>query len=115
MSRKPTMKRNKLPMVVIGALVLGMAGCELLVDFDRTKIDAGPLDGTTTDVTSNDVTVDQSTHDVVSESFEDVTTTDAGDGGGDSATDAPADVTDAATADDGPADADDGAADAADD
>ena len=104
--------RNKLSYVLFGLLVLGAAGCELLVDFDRTKIDAGPLDGTVGDVVTPDVTQDTNVKDVVNDVTPDVTTTDASDAG-----DASQDVTDASTADvdDGSmADADDGSADAAD-
>ena len=112
-------KANKLQLMVIGALVLGVAGCELLVDFDRTKIDGGPLDGTT-DVTpqpdgSKDVnTQDVNTQDVVNDVKNDVTTSDAGDAGvSDAADSGTADANDGATADaddGGTADADDGAA-----
>ncbi|HEY1955767.1 MAG TPA: hypothetical protein VGH28_09140 [Polyangiaceae bacterium] len=109
MSRKP----SKLPLMVIGVLVLGVAGCELLVDFDRTKIDAGPLDGTV-DVTNNDVTQDNNTQDVVNDVKNDVITpSDAGDAGDTGVTDASdGSVVDA---DDGAADADDGATADADD
>lgn len=42
------------------ALALAAAGCELAVDFDRTKIDAGSVDGSIADVVSIDspVTID---------------------------------------------------------
>ncbi len=36
------------------ALVLAAAGCELAVDFDRTKIDAGSIDASIADVVATD-------------------------------------------------------------
>lgn len=81
-----------------------LAGCELITDFDRTKIPGGGFDGS----------VDQGTIDVTpqpdssTDAKADVTTTDASDGGGtdgDAAT--TTDASDAAT------DADDGSTDAA--
>jgi hypothetical protein len=45
------MKKRRALAVVVFALV-GAAGCELIVDFDRSKIDAGPI---TNDATFSDV------------------------------------------------------------
>lgn len=106
----PKNMRNKLPFVAIALAVASLAGCELLVDFDRTKIDGGSLDGTTPDAT-NDTTSDTTQPDVSNDTGNDVTVNDASDGSvNDVVT---SDVIDSSTvdADDGAADADDGAAD----
>jgi hypothetical protein len=89
---------------VIATLVVAAAtaGCELIVDFDRTKIDAGATDATVSDVTNPpiDAPVDSPV-----------------DAGKDSPADAPADVkvdtgTDAGTDASDAGDAADDAADA---
>jgi hypothetical protein len=82
------------------ALAMLAAGCELIVDFDRTKIDGGGGDGSLPDVTTQDVTQDVPTQDVVNDTTNDVTQQpDASDGGGD-ASDGGTGM-DAADADDG--------------
>jgi hypothetical protein len=98
------MKRNKLFLAALGLTIMSAAGCELLVDFDRTKIDGGSLDGTPNDVVGNDVV-----NDVVND-------VNPGDGGNDATDGSTSDVTDSSTADvdDSATDADDGSADAAD-
>jgi hypothetical protein len=103
------MNRNKLYLAALGMMIASAAGCELLVDFDRTKIDGGSLDGT-----AGDVVNEVSTNDVVNDTKNDVTQTDASDAG-DASDGTTSDVTDSSTADvdDGSADADDGS-DAAD-
>jgi len=90
--------------VVVLAAVMGALGCELALDFDRTKIDGGGIDASFGD---GPPPFDQSTNDVATE-------TGGGDGGPDGpSADAPADApvrTDAgsdAPADTGTADADD--------
>jgi hypothetical protein len=94
MMTKTTRRRlTAIAAMATGALI-GLAGCELAVDFDRTKIDAGTIDASIPD-TGGDTTVpDDANADVV-------------DGGNDAdaqpATDGNVDA--------GP-DADDGAADA---
>jgi len=79
------------------ALAVAAAGCELIVDFDRTKIDAGGGDGSLPDVTTQDVTPPQDV--VTSDVANDVQQPDAGDAAADSAGDAADDVVDAAAAD----------------
>ncbi len=107
---------------VLTVLLLGVAvgGCELVVDFDRSKIDAGGVDGSFVDAPTSDVANDNNVN------------PDSGgnDGGSDGATDAGGDAADATTPDSGSdasvsdagdgggvndagADADDGSADAA--
>jgi hypothetical protein len=76
--------------------VTAVPGCELLVDFDRSKIpeEGGLLDSTT----GLDATEDGTTSETSSES----STGDDGGDGGDAATDSP--VTDAPLVDEGPPD-----------
>ena len=83
------------------AISVAAAGCELIVDFDRTKIDAGGGDGSLPDVTTQDVTPPQDvvTDNVTSDVANDVQQPDAGDAAADSAGDAADDVVDAAAAD----------------
>ncbi len=102
-------RRHKIMLAILG-LSLGAAGCELLVDFDRTKIDGGGLDGSpdvTVDVQQNDQKTNDSPNDVV----DDTTTTDASDGGTGS------DASDSSVADsnDGSSTTDSSSSDAADD
>ncbi len=79
--------RNRLLFVVAsGVLALG---CELIVDFDRTKIPADGKDAATSD-SSVDASIDTSQPDSA--------TTDSG---GDAPSDGPADAADAADAADG--------------
>lgn len=97
-------KRRPSRVALLVALAAGAAGCELIVDFDRTKIDGGGGDGAVVpDVTTQDVTQDV-TGDVTGDVQQ---TSDAGDAGADVAADAAADASDGAL-DDG-ADASDGA------
>jgi hypothetical protein len=61
------MPRKRTKFIVLFGLALVGTGCELLVEFDRTLIDAG-ADGSTVDVT----TQDQSTNDVSNDISNDV-------------------------------------------
>jgi hypothetical protein len=45
-------------LLVTMMLATAIAGCELIVDFDRTKIDGGGIDGSTTDVATDTQTMD---------------------------------------------------------
>lgn len=99
-----SIKRRPTRLAAFVALAMFAGGCELIVDFDRTKIDGGGDDGSLPDVTTQDVSnQDVVTQDVVNDTKNDVVTQpDAGDGGG---------VTDASDGGAGndAADADDGA------
>lgn len=92
--------KRRFAWVALGALFLG--GCELIVDFDRSKIDSGVLDGSFAD----------SPGDVNQPDVKDATTNDVADTGADVTTEAGADASDGSTAD-ATADAGPDAADAA--
>jgi len=85
--------------LLMGALLAaGVAGCQLIVDFDRTLIDAGGVDAS----------FDTSKPETSTDSGTDTSTDAAKDAAKDAATDAATDADDGSTAD-----ADDGSADAA--
>lgn len=86
------------------SLTLAAAGCQLIVDFDRTKIDAGAVDASF-DIAKPDNVVADTGNDVTPQP----------DSGNDASDGAVSDANDAATSDasDAAADADDGSADAA--
>ncbi len=87
--------RTSRKLLVVFSLAMGAAGCELIVDFDRTKIDAGGGDGSLPpDVTTQDAPA------------QDVGADAPGDAGGDAVSDA-SDASDGAMNDG--ADASDGA------
>ncbi len=80
------------------ALAMGVAGCELIVDFDRTKIDAGAGDGSVLpDVSTQDAPAKDVAADVPGDVGSDVVVSDAGDAGSDGALDDGADASDGAT------------------
>lgn len=99
------MKTNTKRIVLLSTLSLAMAaaGCQLIVDFDRTKIDAGAVDASF-DVAKPDNSVPDTGNDVTQP-----------DSGKDASDGAVSDASDASTSDasDAGADADDGSADAA--
>jgi len=101
-------------LVLTSALtVFAVAGCELAVDFDRTKIDAGSVDAAVADVTALDSPV---TTDGGKDGAGDALADTSVDAPADGSTDALADVTSDVTTDGATADADDaGTVDAADD
>jgi hypothetical protein len=91
---RSTRRSQRLAWLVL--LAVGAAGCELIVDFDRTKIDGGGGDGSVADVTTQDVTTQDVVADnVTSDVANDVQQSDAGDAAADAA-DAAIDVVDAA-------------------
>ncbi len=100
------MKTNTKRIVLLSTLSLAMAaaGCQLIVDFDRTKIDAGAVDASF-DVAKPDNSVPDTGNDVTPQP----------DSGKDASDGAVSDASDASTSDasDAAADADDGSADAA--
>jgi hypothetical protein len=77
---------------MLGAGLLG--GCELIAEFDRTKIDAGSEEGGSTDATVGDANGDGG--DAGGDAA-----TEAGDGGGDAMSDAPSEAGEGGTSDAG--------------
>jgi hypothetical protein len=103
--------RRTLGLLAVGAMTLG--GCELVAEFDRSKIDGGSLDGSFPDVNVPDVNQPDSPADT----GVDAPVDSGSDAGADATSDAAADASDASTdaASDAGADASDAAADAPDD
>jgi hypothetical protein len=104
---------NRKRVLVLVALSMAVGGCELLVEFDRTKIDGGSLDGSFTDVPQNDVTTD-TTNDVVNDVVNDVGTDAGQDALADADSGTGSDASDGSTADVDDGSTNDSASDAAD-
>jgi hypothetical protein len=94
-------------LVVAASLrVLAIAGCELVVDFDRSKIDAGSIDAAVADVTIDQTTPGDGAAEAAPDGAPDAAPDSEADGAPDVATDSPADAPDDVAAD-APDDADD--------
>jgi hypothetical protein len=97
------MRKGSRRAVVVVALAALVAGCELALDFDRTKIDGGGIDASLGDVTLADQTNETGN--------EAATDAPPGDGGSDTGTDTGTDTgpkdTGSDTGNDAAADADD--------
>ncbi len=91
--------------VALGVLgMMGVAGCELAVDFDRTKIDSGTVDASVSETSTDapvtmdaqgDGTVNDAAMDAASDVLTDTAAVDSSDGA------TPADADDASDADGG--------------
>lgn len=91
--KRSSSKRNLAVFTAIAAISVGsLGGCELLVDFDRTLIDAGSLgevDGSGFDATSDDGSSSEASTDAGNDSGDSATTPDASDASSDASDDAP--------------------------
>lgn len=88
---------NKKTRALFLAIPLGvalLAGCELIVDFDRTRI---PADATDSSVTPKDAQTDTAAPDATSDATTDATSDAATDAGSDAADGATSDASDASS------------------
>jgi hypothetical protein len=80
--------------IPLGVAFLALAGCELIVDFDRTLI---PADATDSSVTPKDAQADTSAPDATTDAAMDATTDATTDAGSDAADGATSDASDASS------------------
>jgi hypothetical protein len=90
--------KSLVPFLVAGG-ILAVAGCQLIVDFDRTLIDAGSVDASI-DIAKPDTSVADTGSDVTTTDASDGSTSDASDGSTSDASDgSTSDASDGSTSD----------------